>query len=258
MISIPLDPVLVWIMVFLRTSFLLAFFPLFGEGFVPLWARIVLSGVIALALAPVAPLTADQFPTTVGAMVAMTGSEALLGFSVGLIGRAMFAVVQFSGQIGGEQIGFGLINTIDPTSSHQISVIAELQYLLSVLVFLTSGLHHVFFAAMAASFDSLPPGTAVLSSGVGAFFIQLGGAVFSLAVRFAMPVIAVVFIINVAMAMIGRAVPQINVFLESFPLRIIGGLLVVMASLPLLVRLWLVMFSGMESLFAELFSLLQG
>ncbi|MCH8193881.1 MAG: flagellar biosynthetic protein FliR, partial [Planctomycetes bacterium] len=144
MISIPIDPVLVWMMVFLRTSFLLAFFPLFGEGFVPLRVRILLAVAISFVLTPVVPFGAELFPTSTSGMVAMGLSEALLGVSVGLVGRALFAVVQFSGQIGGEQMGFGLINTIDPTSQSQISVVAELQYLLAILVFLTAGLHHTF------------------------------------------------------------------------------------------------------------------
>jgi flagellar biosynthetic protein FliR len=251
--TIPLEPVLVWIMVFLRTGFLLAFFPLFGDGFVPLRIRVVLAAVLALVLAPVVPVAASAFPSSTPAMIAMAGSEALLGMCVGFVGRGLFAVVQFAGQIGGEQMGFGIVNSIDPGGMHQIAVVAEMQYLLSILVFLTAGLHHIFIAGLAASFDVLEPGQAVLTAGAANFFVDFGRTIFALTLQFAMPVILVVFIVNLAMAMIGRAVPQINVFLESFPLKIIAGTFVLIATLGLMVQLWLTMFGSMESRLADLF-----
>lgn len=258
MISIPLDPVYVWLMVFLRTALLLTFFPLFGEGFVPVKIRIVLAAATSFMLTPVVPLSADAFPSTLDGFVQLVASEALLGLSLGFVGRALFAVVQFSGQLAGEQMGFGIVNAINPTSGHQVSVVAEMQYLLSVLVFLAAGLHHLFLAVLANSFAILEPGAAIFSADLASFFMQLGRTVFTLTVQFAMPVIVVVFAINIAMAMVGRAVPQINVFLESFPLRIIGGLLVTIASLDFLVRLWLQMFRGMDSLFTDLLGILGG
>ena len=243
-------------MVFLRTGLILGFFPLFGEGFVPLRIRILTGLAIAFALTPVVPVTADMFPTSVAGMIAMVGSETLLAFGIGLVGRVLFGVVQFAGQIGGEQMGFGLINAIDPTGSSQISVVAELQYLLAIMVFLSAGMHHIFLAVMARSFTILAPGTAVLTAGLGPFFLDLGRTLFNFAVQFAMPVILIVFIINISMAMIGRAVPQVNVFLESFPLRIIGGLCVVIGSLGLLAELWLNLFASMESRLTELMTLM--
>lgn len=258
MISIPLDPVLVWLMVFTRIAFLFVFFPVMGEGFLMARLRVIISGVVAFALTPVVPVSADLFPQTVSAMVFFIGSEALLGFSLGFIGKLLFAVIQFSGQVGGEQMGFGIVNAINPTSGHQVSVVAEMQYLLAILVFLSSGLHHVFISVLANSFAVLPPGSAEFTPGVADFFMNMGSALFNLSVRFAMPVIVVIFAINMGMAMIGRAVPQINIFIESFPLRIMAGVLVIIASLGILVQLWLQMFGSMEPAMAELLSLMRG
>lgn len=258
MIEIPLEPFYVWVMVFFRTVFLFTFFPVFGDGFVMMRVRVILAAVIALVLTPVVPVTAAHFPSTVAGMVALVASEALLGFSLGFIGRLLFAVVQFAGQIGGEQMGFGIINAINPVNGHQISVVAEMQYLLSILVFLSAGLHHVFLSVIAASFGALAPGGASFTGGAAAFLIGLGSALFDLAVRFAMPVIVIIFAINVAMAMVGRAVPQINIFIESFPLRIIAGLLVIIGSLGFLVKMWLQMFGSMEGAMSELIVLMGG
>jgi flagellar biosynthetic protein FliR len=258
MITIPLSPLYVWFLVFLRSGFVLAFFPLVGERFVPLRVRVILAAAIAAALAPVAPFGPEAFPHDMAGLVSLIACEALLGFGIGLIGRILFAIVQFSGQVAGEQMGFGLINAIDPTGSHQISVIAELQYLLAILIFLSTDLHHTFLIVLTQSFTALPPGGATLTPGVADFMMRLGSILFSLSLRFAMPVIVIIFAINVALGLIARAVPQVNVFLESFPLRIIAGVSVMMVSLGITVALWQNMFGDLQAMMTTLVRLMAG
>ena len=122
MITLPLLPAYVWFLVFLRAGLVLTFFPLIGEAFVRVRVRIILAGAIAFAIAPVVPVTAAMFPPALPQFIRLVASEAFLGFGIGLIGKVMFAIVQYSGQIAGEQMGFGIINAIDPTGAHQISV----------------------------------------------------------------------------------------------------------------------------------------
>ncbi len=248
MISLPLGPVFVWLLVFLRVGFVLAFFPLVGERFVPARVRVLMAMVIALALAPVAPIDPAQFPLSIGGFVMLVLAEALLGFSIGFAGRLMFAIAQFSGQMAGEQMGFGMINAIDPTGSHQISVVAELMYLMAILIFLAADLHHGFLAVAADSFRTLPPGAASAGAGLTELMMGLGSTMFSLSLQLAMPVILIVFAINIGLGMIARAVPQINVFLESFPLRILGGLSIMLLSISYLAMLWENILAGMGSL----------
>lgn len=256
MITLPMGPVYVWIMIFLRAGFVLAFFPLFGEGFVPLRIRIVLAAVLALALTPVSPVSPGLFPTTMGGFAELAFTEALLGFGLGMIGKVLFAIVQFSGQLAGEQMGFGIVNAIDPTGSHQIAVVAEMCYVLSILVFLTANLHHVFLATLAGSYRVLPPGAASFNGGVVEFMMRLGALLFQMALRLAMPVIIIIFVINVALGMIARGVPQVNVFFESFPLRIIAGVSVMMVALGFTVSLWGRLFGDMGGMMAELVGLM--
>jgi flagellar biosynthetic protein FliR len=242
----------------MRAGLILGFFPVIGERFVPVRVRIVLSGVIALALMPVVNVGASSFPQSGAATMALIGQEALLAFGIALIGRIMFATMQFAGQIAGEQMGFGLVNAIDPTGSSQISVVAELQYLMAILLFFAMNLHHPILRLIAWSFEVLPPGTAVATASASALMLDLGGVMFSLAVGFAMPIIVVVFAINLGLGMIGRAVPQINVFMESFPLRIIAGVAVTMLIIGTLGELWIEMCGEMERSMGHLVRLMQG
>lgn len=246
MIQIPLAFLYVFMLVLLRIGFVITFFPLMGETFVPVRARILLAMAISLALTPVVPVTAAMFPHTIVGFALMVLSEALFGFSIGFIGKIVFAVVQFSGQIMGEQMGFGLVNAIDPTGSHQTSVIAELQYILAILIFLVANFHHGFLRAAAASFSVVPPGGAVVGVGLTSLMMGLGAMLFALAVKFAMPIIVIVFAINVGLGMIARAVPQLNVFLESFPLRIMAGIAVLLITLGFTVGQWEDMMGGIN------------
>jgi flagellar biosynthesis protein FliR len=257
MIAIPLQPFYVWIMVFLRAVFILAFFPLFGELFIPVRARILLAVMIAMVIAAVVPVNAAMFPATIPGFVRLALTEALLGFGVGLIGRILFAIIQFSGQLMGEQMGFGIINAIDPTGSHQVSVVAELLYVLAILLFMAANLHHAFLTTLARSFEILPPGGATLNPGVVKFMMQLGRTLFDLSLRFSMPVLLIIFAINIGMGMIARAVPQINVFVESFPLRIIAGLSVLMLSLGFTVALWQNLFGNLQNMMGEMVRLMK-
>lgn len=258
MIQVPLAPFFAWCLVFLRVLFLFSFFPLWGERFVPVRIRILIAVVIAIAVAPVAPVTPAMFPLSVRGLLLVIATEALLGFGFALIGRILFAIVQFSGQIMGEQMGYGIINAIDPTESRQVSVIAEMLYLMSVLLFLAADLHHVLLATVVNSFHTLAPGGAALGAGLARFMLDLGTTLFELSLRLAMPIIVIVFAINVGLGMIARGVPQINVFMESFPLRIIAGVSVLLLMLGIMASQWEVMFSGMEGLLVRMIGLMKG
>jgi flagellar biosynthetic protein FliR len=258
MIILPLAPILAWLLVFTRVGMILALFPVIGERFVPVRVRIVLAAMIAMTLSPIAGVDSSLFPDSTAGIVTLLARELILAMGVGLIGRIMFAIVQFAGQIAGEQMGFGLVNAIDPTGSNQISVVAELQYLMAILLFFATDLHHPILRMLAWSLEQIPPGAAVVTTPAVELLMDLGGVMFSLAVGFAMPVIVVVFAINIGLGMVARAVPQINVFMESFPLRIIAGLALTMMILGALGRLWLEMFGDMERAMGHLILLMKG
>jgi flagellar biosynthetic protein FliR len=258
MMQFSLEPFLVWLMIFMRTAFILGFFPLVGDQFIPIRIRIVTAAVVSLALVPVVPIQSSQFPSGGGAMVMMLFSEAILAMGLGLTCRVLFGIIQFSGQIAGEQMGFGIINTIDPTGSSQISVVAEMQYILAIMLFFTADLHHAFLSVISRSFDLLPPGTPGVNHGVVDFMMGLGDTLFTLTIQFAMPVIIIIFAINVALGLIARAVPQINVFLESFPLRIMAGVGLILISLGVMAEMWMDMLSTLPEQMGWLMRLMAG
>ncbi len=232
------------------------FMPLFGDPFLPIRVRVLLAIAVSLVMTPVVPLSEDVFPETLLEFMSLMLPEALLGICFGFVGRILFSAVQFAGQVMGEQIGFGMANLIDPTSLGQIPIVAQTVYVISLLVFLLSNGHHLFFGALAGSYAQAPPGFLADSEGLAVFFTERTSEMFVLAVQMSLPIIAVVFAVNAAMGLVAKGIPQINVFLESFPIRIIAGLFVLSALSGFFVRFLLRMFSGLEMSFMSLMRIL--
>jgi flagellar biosynthetic protein FliR len=195
-----------------------------------------LSGFIAFILFPAWPLNSLPQLSLAPLGLALLG-EVFIGITIGLMTRLLFAAVQVAGQLVGFQMGFGIVNVIDPQTSAQVSIIAQFKNLIALLVFLSTNVHHWFLMAIAKSFEVIPPLGVSLSEPLFRVVLQSGGEMFVIAAKLGAPVIAVLFLTSVALGLVARTVPQINVFIVGFPLKIAVGLLAIGASLPFLSRL---------------------
>jgi flagellar biosynthetic protein FliR len=182
--------------------------------------RIGLALAFSLMLFPVVePLLPrpDFSPLNLGLLMV---NEVILGLMVGFTARLVFTAVEFGGTVIGYQMGFAAANVFDPQNQHQISLIAQFQNVLAILIFLALDIHHIFFQAIVASYDALPPGLLDLSGGAVAFLLQLSGNIFILGVKFSAPVLAVLLLSGLVLGILSRVFPQLNVFMLSFPLNI--------------------------------------
>ena len=236
MFSLPMEPVLTFLLVFVRVTLFLSLLPVFGESFTPVRARVLLGLAVAMVLTPVVRLDLAVFPSSVLDFALLMVPEAFLGLLIGMVGRLMFAAVQFAGTVIGEQVGFGMANVVDPGQA-QVPVVGQLLYVFALLLFFAVRGDHAFFLALESSFRVAPPGGVHVPAGVGAFFVGQATQMFIVAVQISLPILAVTFVVNVGMAMLAKGVPQLNVFMESFPIRIVAGLFVLGAVAGLIARL---------------------
>ena len=246
MFTLPIEPLLIFIVVLVRVLFFFGFMPVWGEVFLPLRFRMLFSTAVAFVFTPLLIQThLMHVPQTFSGLLVLILPEALLGMAFGLVARLVYATFQFAGQIIGEQIGFGMAQMLDPSQTGQLPVLAQLMYLFGLLLFFSSNGHYVFFTALAHSFEQAPPGFVGYSIGLNDFFNARAADMFLCAVQLSMPIVAVVFVTNAALAMVAKAVPQINVFMESFPVRIFVGFLLLMSILGLMARFMLWMLDKM-------------
>ena len=216
-----------------RFSVLAATLPLLDMRSVPVLWRFGLAGCFAATLAPavaatIAPGVLDlSWRSLVVEAARSLAVGALLGFTLNLV----FTAVRFAGEVAGMQIGFAIVNAFDPMSGMQISIISQFYYLLAVLLFFTTGAHHALVGAMYQSCLAVPPFAPMDPTGGAWLLVREFSGVFAAGLRIAAPVALVLLLVSASMGVIVKTVPQINVLVVGFPVKIAVGLITLGLSL---------------------------
>ena len=246
----PTHLLLAWLMISLRGLGIVLLFPTLGSQNLPVVLRVSLSLGLATILYGIVPHT-QTLPPSLFAMVAAAGGELLLGFSMGFVGRLVFATVETAGRMITQEIGLGGMPGIDtPRPSEE--PLAAFMAMFAGLLFFLSGAHMGCLAAFARSFDFAPAGAPAFGSVSAESLIVATGRVIELGFRIASPFIAMNFLINLAFSVMGRAVPRMNVFITSFSVRIVVGLSLLSTSGMLLARYLWVEFDNLPSRMLDL------
>ncbi len=222
----------IFLLVFVRIIGVIAVSPFFGHRVVISQVKVGFGLLLSVVLFASMPVQIEPEPNLLPFLI-LVAKELILGMLFGYTSRLVFFAVQFAGEIIGIDIGFGIVNIIDPMSAEQISVIGTFKNLIAIVTFLAIDGHHVLLNALTMSFQMLPLGGIYLTPGLGEGIIDLTAGVFVMAVQMAAPVITVLFLTSLALGIIARTVPQMNVFIVGFPLKIGVGVMMLMLSLPL-------------------------
>jgi flagellar biosynthetic protein FliR len=199
--------------------------PVFGGTYAPPMVRIGLVLMITLALAPLITLPPDlgQMSTTL-----VAAREMLIGLALSMSVRVLVAGAEFAGHLSGFQIGFGYASLVDPQSGARNAALAALYANMVLMVFLAIDGHHQLLQALVASYAAMPVGaTAWASTGdLAPLVARTLGTVFVLGLRIAAPVVLVLFVVEVALGLLSRVAPQLNLTVNAAPMRLFTGLAV--------------------------------
>jgi flagellar biosynthesis protein FliR len=209
--------------VLFRVGGILVFAPIFSSASFPVQVRVTFALVASLVLCPALPLA--KVPAEVGLIqiFGIAASECLFGMLLGLAASFLFAGMQLAGQIISFQLGFSIVNLIDPQSQVETSVFSFIQYYIGLLFFLLIDGHHWFFQAVSESFNYIPIGGVRLSGPVIQELIRLSAQVLVIGLQLAAPVMTVTIVCDVVLGLIARAAPQINIMIVGMPLKILVG-----------------------------------
>jgi len=259
-VELDLTWLIVGLILTLRLSVLAALLPLLsGMSVPPVW-RLALAACLAATTAPAvaSELPPEAFDLTWHGLVAEGLRSLVVGALLTFVVGIPFAAVRFAGTMIGVQIGFGMVNTLDPQSGGQLSVLANLYYLLAVLLFFALDGHHTLIGAMVHSCRLVPP-FSPLSVGAGAWLtMENFAAFFAIGLRVAAPVILVLLLVSVAMGFIVKTVPQFNILVVGFPIKIAVGLAALGVSLTFFNQVFQTLIGGMEQELVSLLGALQG
>ncbi len=232
-------------LIFIRVSAIVVMLPILGDRTTPARIKAGLSLLIALLVVPFverpAGVTEDLF-----SLGLKMGGELLIGVILGFAGRFLFEGIQLAGQLIGFQMGFSIVNIIDPVSSKQVSIIAEFQYLLAGLLFLAVDGHHLVIQAISESYTAVPVLGFHMTGALIQSIVDLSREMFVISMKISAPIIVALVFANIGLGLVARTVPQINIFVVGFPLQIAIGLLGIGLTAPVFLNVATALFSGLS------------
>ncbi len=239
-----------WMWPFVRVAALVASAPIFGHRAVPMRVKTGLAVVVTAAVAPLAPAMPAVDPLSADG-VAIAAQQVLVGVALGFAMRLTFVVLELAGQQVAQLMGLGFASLVDPSSGASVPLVSQFYIILATLVFLALDGHLVMVEVLAGSFATLPVATSGLGVGALRALVDQVGWVFSAAIVMALPAVAALLTVNVSFGVITRTAPQLNIFAVGFPVTLVFGFLVMLLTLPSLLR-------GVGGLFADSLAIAAG
>lgn len=234
-----------FLLVVVRMTGIFAFTPFWGSKNIPGQVKIGLSFIFAFILFPL--LQKPQLAITdsiISYFLYMLG-ELIVGLIIGYISMLIVMAIQFAGQLIDIQMGLSIVSVFDPQSSTSMPLMGQFKYLLAILVLLALNGHHQIIIALFKSYNTIPLLGFHYSGGFIDYLFYLVQQMFVTAFCLSAPVLGTLFVIDVVLAIMTRTVPQLNIFVVGFPLKIAIGLIVLIIIIPFFIVLLDNLFSQM-------------
>jgi flagellar biosynthesis protein FliR len=228
---------LTFLFIFVRVGIVFSLIPLFSSEMMPRRIVAIIVFFLSLVLLPVVPSYGVPSPAmNVLTLIVLLMHELLVGLTLGLAVNVIFAGVQIAGEVIGFQMGFSIVNVLDPMTGIEAPITANLLYIVAFLLFLAMGGHHMLIKALVESFSVLPVHAGFPHQAFLAAVMSYMAQAFVIGVKVAAPAIGILLLVNVAFAIMSRAIPQMNVFMMAFPVTIAVGLvflIIIIKMMPL-------------------------
>ncbi len=222
----------VFVLVSARVTGLMLISPMWSMVTMPRAIRGALTVVLTLAVMQHAP--AYELPAELVQLPLPIALEMVIGIAIGLTAAVIMNGVAMAGEVVSLQTGLSLGPALAPMLDTQVSGLGQIKSTLATMLYLSIGGHLFLITGLAESLQIVPPGSAVNLPLGARTAVDVAGTVFSTGVRAAAPIMVTLLLVNVALALIGRAVPQFNTMMVSFPVHIGVGLLMFGACVPVL------------------------
>lgn len=227
-----------FVLVFARVGTLVMLMPGIGERLILSRGRLSLAFFVALVILPMArgAITIPQTPAALGGLLI---SEILVGLVIGASVRLLMGALQTAGFIIAQTLGLGFAVTVDPTGGLQNPSLANFLSMLGISLILAADLHHLALAAIHESYRLLPPGGFPEIGDVMTLAVKAMSQGFSIAVQISAPFIVFGLLFNLGLGVLARLMPQLQVFFLAVPASILGGMLVLLASVGVMMGVFL-------------------
>lgn len=244
-----------FILIFFRTAAILWFLPIFSSRAVAVYFKAGFSLALAFLLFQTVevagPLGADAY-----SLILLVLREILIGISIGFMVRVLFTVITAAGDLIAFQSGFSFAQFMDPITNTQVSPLVHVINLMAMLIFFVIDAHHTLIRGIAASFRDLPIGTGVFASSLVEFMTGVTAKVFTLGLKIGAPVVVTLFLVELALGLLSRMIPQVNIFVEGVPLKILIALTIFSLTLSVIAPAIATVLRSMEGEMLRMFRLM--
>ena len=171
--------------------------------------------------------------------------ELSIGLIIGFIVFLIFASLQLAGQFIDHRMGFMMANVVDPMYGGEVPLVGQFKNILAVLVFLIINGHHILIRQLYTTFEIISPGEAAISGRGWELLTRISGDIFLIAFRIALPIVGTIFLADVILGFLVRTVPQLNIFIIGFPMKIILGFIIFMVAVGSIINYFPAIFEEM-------------
>lgn len=236
--------VITFLLVLARVAGIFTAAPIFGNVNVAPMVRVSIALALAFVFFPMA--RCESVPTDLLPFISAVAKEALVGLCMGFLASLMFTAIQMSGALIDLQVGFGFAQIVDPMTRENHAVISQLHNFAATLLFLALNGHHFMINGLADSFSILPLGEVALQGAAVGELLQAFAGIFVAALKIGAPVVGAIFLTDVALGILARTVPQLNVFVVGLPAKMAVAMLAVIAVMPMAFAVMSRLFMGLQ------------
>ena len=245
-----------YLLLFVRITGFIFTAPFFSQNNVPFRVKTGLSIFMAAILIYTVPYTTPEYNTVIGFAVLIV-KEALAGAIMGLFANIAYYILAFSGQIIDMEIGFSMVNEIDPTTNIQTTITANYYGYLVLLVMFITNIHHYFIRAIVDSFQLIEVGKVNLNPNLYQVMLSFIIDYFIIGFRIVLPIFAAILIVNTLLAILAKIAPQMNMFVIGMQIKIFVGLIVLAVIMELIPSVADKIFNEMKNLLMQSIRMLQ-
>lgn len=225
----------IYMLIFIRFIGLITVMPVIGGTGMPIMARLGLALIFAGIVYTSGNITDVYYVDSVMGYMILMLKEFVVGWILGYIVYFMFNVTYFAGHLTDQQIGFSMANVFDPVTQTQVPISGNLYYFVFCALFITSGSYRTLIRTIFYSFKAVPLGSAVIVGNEKLVYLIMGlmGKFLVTGVMLALPIMGTILVVDVALGVLVKAVPRMNVFVVGMPLKVFIGLIAIWLIVPM-------------------------
>ncbi len=241
-LMVSLDHVQFFLLMFVRVVTMVLLLPVFGNNSIPAQLKVALSLLLTIALFSTqlaAGLPPAPSNLSTGVFVLLVAKEAMVGLAVGFAASFLFTAVQFAGHLVDTEMGFGFVEMVDPFTDQSVTALGQMQVILFTILFLLFNGHYFLLISIQKSFELIPlMGAHFPGDQMSVHVTGMISDIFVVAFKLSAPIFVTLLLTEIALGVVARTVPQINIFFVGMPLKIFVGMGTTVIVLPMLATLF--------------------